>query len=229
VLRRLLAIFMEVAGPVLPVTVVIVILQLLVVKLPGDLFARFGLGVALVLIGLFVFMAGVRIGLLPIGSYIGSRLPERVGPAVMLAVVFVLGFVFTLAEPDVRVLSISVEEVTGGSVGSNLFLLIVSLGLGLALAGAVVRQLLRIRLALVFGLGYGLVLALLPFVSPQFVALGFDSGSTTTGTLSVPLILALGIGVARVIGRSSTQEGFGLIGIASLGPVLLLTIIGLFA
>ncbi|NLE11700.1 MAG: DUF1538 domain-containing protein [Actinobacteria bacterium] len=219
---------MEIAGPVLPVTLVVVFLQLTVVKAPAEVFARFGLGVAAVLVGLFLFLTGVNLGLLPVGEYIGSHLPARVRPWLMLVVVFFLGLVFTLAEPDVRVLALSVDQVTEGSIGSNIFLLVVSLGLALALAGGVYRQLVGIRMALVFGLGYGLVLMILPFVSPQYVALAFDSGSTTTGSLSVPLILALGLGVARVAGRASLEDGFGLVGLASLGPVFVLSIIGLF-
>jgi len=71
---------------------------------------------------------------------------------------------------------------------------------------------------------------LFPFVSPEFIAISLDSGATTTGPLTVPLIMAIGLGVARTIGRrSSLEDGFGLIGIASLGPVILLAIIGLFA
>lgn len=220
---------MEVAGPVLPVTLVVVVLQLTVVRAPAEVFARFGLGVVFVLVGLFLFLTGVNMGLLPLGAYVGSNLPSRLRSAWMLVVVFMLGFVFTLAEPDVRVLALSVEEVTGGSIGSNVFLVVVSVGLALALAGGVFRQLVRLRLALVFGIAYGLILAVLPFVAPAFVALAFDSGSTTTGSLSVPLILALGVGMARVTGASTVEAGFGLVGIASAGPVLLLTLAGLFA
>ncbi len=227
-LRRVRAMFMEVAGPVLPVALVVVVLQLTVIKTPSELFVRFALGVVLVLAGLFLFMLGAQLGLIPVGEYVGSHLPARVRPWTMLVVVFLMGFVFTLAEPDVRVLAGSVDEVTEGSVPGNLFLLLISLGLALALAGGALRRLVRVRSALVFGLGYGVSLMMLPFVSPQYVALAFDSGSTTTGSLSVPLILALGVGVARVTGESSIEAGFGLVGIASLGPVVLLSILGLF-
>jgi len=226
--RRVRAIFTEVAGPVLPVVLVVVILQLAVVRVPNEIFLRFGVGVVLVLVGLFLFLLGAQLGLIPVGEYVGSHLPGRVRPWTMLVVVLLMGFVFTLAEPDVRVLAGSVDDVTAGSIPGNLFLLLVSVGLALALAGGVLRQLVRVRLALIFGFGYGIALMMLPFVSPQYVALAFDSGSTTTGSLSVPLILALGVGVARVTGDSSIEAGFGLVGVASLGPVVLLSIVGLF-
>lgn len=226
---RLWKTLLEVAQPVLPVAGLIAFLQLVVVRLPWDLFARFGIGVVLVIIGFSLFLLGVRLGLLPLGEYVGSHLPGRVSVWIMVLVVLVLGFVATLAEPDVRVLAESVET-AGSPIGRFAFILVVSAGLGLALAIAVLRQLTGVKMAYIFGLGYGAVLLMLPFSSRTFVALAFDAGSTTTGSLSVPLILALGLGVARTLGgRGSLGQGFGLVGIASMGPVILLTIIGLFA
>ncbi|NLV71784.1 MAG: DUF1538 domain-containing protein [Actinobacteria bacterium] len=228
--RRLREAFFEVAGPVLPVALLVVFLQLVVVRVPSHLFARFGIGVALVIVGLFLFLVGVRLGLIPVGEYVGAHLPERVPPWLLVVVVLILGFVATVAEPDVRVLSGVVDSVTGGWLTSSILVLIIGAGLGFALAVAVLRQIIGTRIGLIFGVGYVVVLALFPFVSPEFIAISLDSGATTTGPLTVPLIMAIGLGVARTIGRrSSLEDGFGLIGIASLGPVILLAIIGLFA
>lgn len=228
--RRLREAFFEVAGPVLPVALLVVFLQLVVVRVPSHLFARFGIGVALVIVGLFLFLVGVRLGLIPVGEYVGAHLPERVPPWLLVVVVLILGFVATVAEPDVRVLSGVVDSVTGGWLTSSILVLIIGAGLGFALAVAVLRQIIGTRIGLIFGVGYVVVLALFPFVSPEFIAISLDSGATTTGPLTVPLIMAIGLGVARTIGRrSSLDDGFGLIGIASLGPVILLAIIGLFA
>ena len=228
--KRLREAFAEVAGPVLPVALLVVLLQLLVVKVPNHLFARFGIRVVLVVVGLFLFLVGVRTGLIPVGEHVGSHLPERVRPWLLAGVVFVLGFVATIAEPDVRVLSDVIDSVSSGRLSRSVLILIIAGGLGLALAGAVVRQIIGARMAVVFGIGYALVLGLFPFVSQEFIAISLDSGATTTGPLTVPLIMALGLGVARtIVGRTALEDGFGLIGIASLGPVLLLTIIGLLA
>jgi len=227
--RRLREAFMEVAGPVLPVAVVVVFLQLVVVKAPGHLFARFGAGVALVIVGLFLFLVGVRMGLIPVGEYIGARLPGMVRTSLLVAVVFALGFVATVAEPDVRVLSDVVGDVSGGRLGTTALVLVIGIGLGIALAGAVIRQILETRLALVFSVGYAMALTLFLFISQEFIAISLDSGATTTGPLTVPLILSIGLGVARNIAkRNSLEDGFGLVGIASLGPVLLLAIVALF-
>ncbi len=229
-MKKLRESFFEVAGPVLPVAILIVVLQLLAVKAPGHLFTRFGIGVALVIAGLFLFLLGVRMGLLPVGEYVGSHLPERVKPWLLAVVVFLMGTVATIAEPDVRVLAAVIADVTGGSMGGTTLILVIGAGLGFALALAVIRQIAGIRLALIFGVGYSLVLALFPFISPTLVAVSLDSGATTTGPLTVPLIMAIGLGVARtLVGRIGIEDGFGLVGIASLGPVVLLVLVGLFA
>ena len=228
--KRLREAFFEVAGPVLPVALVVVILQLLVVRVPTHLFMRFGIGVVLVIVGLFLFLVGVRMGLIPVGEYVGSHLPERVPAWMLVVVVLILGFVATVAEPDVRVLSDVIDSVSSGWLTSSVLVLVIGAGLGLALAGAVLRQILGTRMALIFGVGYAIVLALFPFVDPEFIAIALDSGATTTGPLTVPLIMAIGLGVARTVAkRNSLEDGFGLVGIASLGPVFVLTIIGLFA
>lgn len=228
-MKKLRESFFEVAGPVLPVAILIVILQLLAVRAPGHIFARFGIGVALVVVGLFFFLLGVRMGLLPVGEYIGSHLPERVKPWLLAVVVFLMGTVATIADPDVRVLAALITDVTEGSMGGTTLILVIGAGLGLALALAVIRQILGIRPALIFGVGYLLILALFPFVSPTTIAVSLDSGSTTTGPLVVPLIMAIGLGVARTLmGRGRIEDGFGLVGIASMGPAVLLILVSLF-
>lgn len=228
--RRIREAFLEVVGPVLPVTALVVFLQLAVVRVSAALFLRFGIGVVLIIVGLFLFLLGVRIGLIPLGEHIGSHLPERVGPWLLAGLTLVLGFAATIAEPDVRVLSGVVGDVTEGRLQDTVLIVIIAAGLGLALTGAVVRQIVQARVAVVLGGAYAVALAVMPFVPQQYIAIALDSGATTTGPLTVPIIMALGLGVARtLVGRNTLEEGFGLIGIASVGPVLVLLIIGLFA
>ncbi len=228
--RKIRDAFLEVAGPVIPVALLVAFLQLVVVRVPGELFARFGIGVVLVIVGLFLFLVGVRLGLIPVGEYVGAHLPERVPAWLLVGVVLIIGFVATIAEPDVRVLSDVIDSVSSGRLTSSVLVLIIGAGLGFTLALAVLRQVTGVPIALVLGVGWAIVLALFLFVAPEFVAISLDSGWSTTGPLTVPLIMAIGLGVAHTVGKaSSLGDGFGLIGIASLGPVLVLAIIGLFA
>ncbi len=228
--RKIRDAFLEVAGPVIPVALLVAFLQLVVVRVPWELFARFGIGVVLVIVGLFLFLVGVRLGLIPVGEYVGAHLPERVPAWLLVGVVLIIGFVATIAEPDVRVLSDVIDSVSSGRLTSSVLVLIIGAGLGFALALAVLRQVTGVPIALVLGVGWAIVLALFLFVAPEFVAISLDSGWSTTGPLTVPLIMAIGLGVAHTVGKaSSLGDGFGLIGIASLGPVLVLAIIGLFA
>lgn len=228
--RKIREAFLEVAGPVIPVALLVAFLQLVVVRVPWELFARFGIGVVLVIVGLFLFLVGVRLGLIPVGEYVGAHLPERVPAWLLVGVVLIIGFVATIAEPDVRVLSEVIDSVSSGRLTSSVLVLIIGVGLGFTLALAVLRQVTGVPIALVLGVGWAIVLALFLFVAPEFVAISLDSGWSTTGPLTVPLIMAIGLGVAHTVGKaSSLGDGFGLIGIASLGPVLVLAIIGLFA
>ncbi len=228
--RKIRDAFLEVAGPVIPVALLVAFLQLVVVRVPWELFARFGIGVVLVIVGLFLFLVGVRLGLIPVGEYVGAHLPERVPAWLLVGVVLIIGFVATIAEPDVRVLSDVIDSVSSGRLTSSVLVLIIGVGLGFTLALAVLRQVTGVPIALVLGVGWAIVLALFLFVAPEFVAISLDSGWSTTGPLTVPLIMAIGLGVAHTVGKaSSLGDGFGLIGIASLGPVLVLAIIGLFA
>ncbi len=228
--RKIREAFLEVAGPVIPVALLVAFLQLVVVRVPWELFARFGIGVVLVIVGLFLFLVGVRLGLIPVGGYVGAHLPERVPAWLLVGVVLIIGFVATIAEPDVRVLSEVIDSVSSGRLTSSVLVLIIGVGLGFTLALAVLRQVTGVPIALVLGVGWAIVLALFLFVAPEFVAISLDSGWSTTGPLTVPLIMAIGLGVAHTVGKaSSLGDGFGLIGIASLGPVLVLAIIGLFA
>lgn len=218
----------EVLAAIAPITGVVVLLQVSFIHMPMVTFARFLIGGVLVMIGLFLFHQGVRIGLLPMGEMIGNELPKRAGLPLILLTAFLLGFVVTVAEPDVRVLAHQVDVVSEGQIGKTHLILTVAFGIGLFVALAVLRIILGIPIAYVLGGGYLLVLILSLFTPPDFVPIAFDAGGVTTGPVTVPFILALGIGTASVLGgRSSLADGFGLVGLASIGPVIGVMLLGI--
>ncbi len=217
----------EVLFGVLPVTIVVIILQFFLIKLPVEDFLQFLVGVIMVSIGLILFLLGVHLGLLPIGEMIGSALPNIGKAGLVVLFAFIMGFVVTVAEPDVRVLATQVDFVSGGEISKNLLIVVVALGVALFVGLAMIRVILDIPITYILAVGYGLIFLLSAFTPAHFVPISFDAGGVTTGPMAVPFILALGIGVSRVLGGKSTStDGFGLVALASIGPVLAVLILG---
>lgn len=217
----------EVLQAVIPIILVIVILEVGVLRVsPSDLL-QFLLGSGMVIFGIALFLAGVKAGLLPIGEAIGSELPARGSLALVVLGAFLFGFLATVAEPDVRVLAGMVDTVSAGGVPQEPRVIVIGVGVGFFVAAAVLRIVLGVPIAYLFAAGYGTVLLLAPLTPPDFMAIAFDAGGVTTGPLTVPVILALGVGVSAVLaGRSALADGFGLIGLASLGPILGVMVMG---
>lgn len=218
----------EVVQAVIPLTIVVILLQVFLISMPWVLFSRFMIGTLMVMIGLFLFLQGVKIGLLPMGEAIGAELPKRGSMFFLLFFAFILGFMVTLAEPDVWVLVGYVDIASEGLVNRYILVVFVALGVGIFVTMAILRIVLNIPIAYLLAGGYILILVLSFFTPADFVPISFDAGGVTTGPVTVPFILALGIGVSAVLGgRSSLHDGFGLIGLASIGPVLGVMILGI--
>ena len=222
--------FKEVAAAILPVAIVVIILQIALIRLPLEALLQFLIGIVFVSMGFFLFLLGVKAGLLPIGEQIGKRLPKTKKAGLIIGTGFLLGIAVTVAEPDVRVLANQIDQVSEGAISSGVLIISVSLGLALFVALAMIRTIFGIPLHYILIGGYAAVFVLSFFVPEAFVPISFDAGGVTTGPMAVPFILALGVGVATVLrtGSSSSSEGFGLIGLASIGPVLAVMLLGVF-
>ena len=219
---------LEVVRAVVPITIVVILLQVFLISMPWILFSRFMIGVLMVMSGMFLFLQGVKIGLLPMGEAIGAELPKRGSMFFLLFFAFILGFMVTLAEPDVWVLVGYVDSVSEGLVNRYILVASVALGVGIFVTLAMLRIVLNVPIAYLLAGGYILILVLSFFTPADFVPISFDAGGVTTGPVTVPFILALGLGVTAVLGgRSSMHDGFGLIGLASIGPVLGVMILGI--
>ncbi len=220
-------ILLEVLMSIGPIVLVIALIQLFLIRTPVSLFWQFIAGSALVTTGLFLFLVGVRISLLPIGEMIGSELVSRGSLLFLLLATFIFGFVITVAEPDVRVLAHQVDIASRGAIESGLLITAVALGVGFFVSLAILRIILGIPIAYLLATGYVLIVIISFFTPPDFVAISFDAGGVTTGPMAVPFILALGVGATSVMGgKSSMAETFGLIGLASIGPVIGVMILG---
>jgi len=181
----------------------------------------------MVAVGFVFFLTGVHVGLLPMGEAIGSEIPKSRSLVLIIGIAFIFGFFATVAEPDVQVLSGMIDIASGGAIGKSLLLGVIGTGVGFFVAMAMIRILTGVPIAYLLAAGYGIVLVLSTITPPQYLAISFDAGGVTTGPLTVPFILALGIGVSSVLGgRSQLADGFGLIGLASIGPIIGVMLMG---
>lgn len=217
----------EVLSAIVPITTVVIVLQLTLVKLPPVVLGQFLVGAIFVLLGMFFFLYGVNIGLLPMGHLLGAELPAKGSIVFFVIASFVLGIAVTIADPDVMVLANQVADVSNGEIGRLLLILTVAVGMGFFIAVAMLRIVLGVPIQYLLAVGYGLLLILALFAPAGFIPISFDSGAVATGPLIVPFVLSLGLGTASVLqGRSALKDGFGLMGLASLGPILAVMLLG---
>lgn len=218
---------LEIIQTVGPIILSVTILQFTIIRMPIILFLRFLLGSVMVIIGFIFFMRGIKIGLIPLGELIGAEVPKKGSVLLVMAIAFIMGTAVTIAEPDVRVLSYQVDTVSDGQVNRNILVLMIALGVGIFVCMAMLRIIKRIPIAYLLFAGYILIFILSFFTPKNFIPVSFDAGGVTTGPVTVPFIIALGLGTASVLGgRSTISDGFGLIGLASIGPIISVMILG---
>ena len=218
----------EVVQAMVPVTTVVIILQFAVVRMPLPLFLQFLVGSLMSAVGMLLFFVGVKAGLLPLGQAIGNELPKRNSLLFIFAIAFLIGFAATIAEPNVVVLSGEVESLSNGGIPGHYLTLIIAIGLGFFVALAMVRIVLGFPMAYVLAIGYSIALVLAFFAPAHLVPIAFDGGGFSTGLMTIPFAMALGIGLSSVLAkRAVLQDGFGVIGLACLGPVIGVLLMGI--
>lgn len=218
----------ETSFAVLPVSAIVYLLALTVAPLNAGLLIRFGAGSLILILGLSLFLTGAEVGIMPAGSLLGASLTRTKSLPFILASGFLIGFIITVAEPDLIVLGKQVEAVTR-SVDSRSLVLSVALGIGFFVSLALARTLFQIPLSLVLVAGYAVIFLFASLSRHPFAAIAFDSGGATTGPMTVPFIIALGVGMSSVRGdRTADEDRFGYIGIASMGPILAVCLLGFF-
>jgi hypothetical protein len=175
-----------------------------------------------------LLFTGVDLGILPMGRFIGSELPRRGSLTLILAVAFAIGFAITIAEPDVLVLSGQIDTISGSAVSGVGVLYVIAFGLAAFAAAGVARIILGWPIKYYLSAAYAIALLLCAVTPADLVSVAFDGGSVTTGVLSAPVIIALSVGLSSVLaGRSAVSDGFGILGFASIGPVIAILGLGL--
>ena len=222
--RKLLEKIKESLSSVLPVTGIVILIHLLLSPMPGGTFALFLIGAVLLVLGMGLFTLGADLSMMPMGERVGAHLTKSKKLSILIPVCFLIGALITIAEPDLTVLAGQVP-----TVPDAVLILTVAVGVGLFLVLALLRIIFRKSLQLLLFAFYGLVFVLAAFTPEEFLAAAFDSGGVTTGPITVPFIMALGIGVAAVRGGNSAQDdSFGLVTMCSIGPVLSMLLLGMF-
>ncbi|HKM38718.1 MAG TPA: DUF1538 domain-containing protein [bacterium] len=220
----------EAISSVLPITIIVLILNFTVAPIGRDLLYRFLVGAFLITAGLGIFLFGTDLAIQPIGMHMGSSITKRKSLMLLLAAGLVLGFLINMAEPDLLVLAGQVATVTAGAITLWDLVLVVSLGVGIMIAIGLGRIVFRIPLCRLVTVAYMIVFLLFAFSPAPFLGIAFDSGGATTGSMTVPFILSLGLGVASVQGgKESEEDSFGLLGIASIGPMLAVLSMGILS
>lgn len=220
--------FKEVSLSVLPITLIVIILNFTVVPIKTEMLIRFIIGAIFVIIGLGIFLFGAEIGIGPIGNLMGETIAKTNKSYLVGLLGFVLGFLITVAEPDLQILARQVNNATGGIVSGSLILIIVSIGVGVMVAIGLLRILYEKPLNKLFTIVYSILLLLGICVSEEFLAISVDASGATTGAMTTPFILALGLGVSQLKGgKTSEEDSFGLVGIASTGPILAVMIMNI--
>lgn len=208
---------------VLPITAIVLLLSITIAPLSPGILTLFLFGAVLLIIGMGFFTLGVDMSMIPMGEGVGVQLSKARKIGIPLAVCFVLGILITLAEPDLQVLAQQVPAIP------NLTLILtVAFGVGAFLVIAQLRILLKIPLSYILVFFYGAIFILTCFTPADFIPVSFDSGGVTTGPITVPFIMALGIGMASVRSdKNSSSDSFGLTAICSIGPVLSVLLLGI--
>ena len=212
----------EAAASVLPVTAIVAVLCLALVRVDVGLMLSFLLGSGLLILGMGLFTLGAELSMSRIGNLIGAKMTKSRKLWFILAVSFLLGVAITMAEPDLQVLATNVP-----AIDKTVLIVTVSAGVGLFLMLCMVRILFSVSLRLLLIVFYAL-LFLGAFLSDAgFLSVAFDSGGVTTGPMTVPFIMALGVGVASIRSDENAKaDSFGLVALCSIGPVMAVMLLG---
>jgi hypothetical protein len=221
--RNLKAKVKEALLSVLPITIIVLFLSITIIPMPVGTTLLFLSGAVLLIIGMGFFSLGADMAMIPMGDGLGIELGKSQKIFLMTIVSFILGFLITVAEPDLQVLAHQVP-----SIPDNVLIFTIAFGVGIFLAIAVLRTFYKISFSYMLIFFYSLVFILSIFVPKDFIAMAFDSGGVTTGPITVPFIMTFGVGMASIRSyRDSQDDSFGMVALCSIGPILAVLILGI--
>ena len=215
--------FQESIASVLPITIIVLLLCFTVAPIPNNMLVSFLMGAVLLIVGMAFFTLGADTAMTPIGTKVGSCITKSRKVWMIVFVSFLLGVIITISEPDLQVLANQVPNIPNAALIGT-----VALGVGIFLVIAMLRILFGISLNILLIGFYIVVFLMAMFVPKNFWAVAFDSGGVTTGPMTVPFIMALGVGVSAIRSdRHAGNDSFGLVALCSIGPILAVLVLGL--
>lgn len=215
---------LESLSAVLPITGIVLLISILLVPLELGSVVMFVVGAVMLIFGMGFFQLGAEMSMTPIGEGIGVQISKTRRIAMVLAIGFIMGAIITISEPDLQVLAQQVP-----SVPNHVLILTVAVGVGIFLALAIIRIKFQLDLSKMLIVFYLVLIVVSFFVPKDFLAVAFDSGGVTTGPMTVPFIMAMGVGLASVRNdKNSASDSFGLVALSSVGPILAVLILGCF-
>jgi len=225
--------FMELLGvikDIAPILIVIFFFQYVVIKKSVPHLPKIITGIVMVILGLYAFIVGLEMGLFPIGESIANDLTTQDNNVLIYLFGFMIGFSTTMAEPALLAIAIKVQEISEGMIKQNVLRVVVALGVAIGISLGAYRLVQGDPIHYYIIAGYSLVIILTYFAPKHIIPIAYDTGGVTTSTVTVPLVAALGIGLATNIeGRNPLIDGFGLIAFASLFPMLTVMGYGIYA
>ena len=212
----------EAAASVLPITGIVAAMCFVLVPMDTGLMLSFLIGSAMLILGMGLFTLGADMSMSRIGNHIGAKMTKSRKLWLILILSFILGAAITMAEPDLQVLATYVPD-----IDSTVLILTVSIGVGLFLLLCMIRILFSVSLRLLLIIFYALIFIGAYLSDPAILSVAFDSGGVTTGPMTVPFIMALGVGVASIRSDENAKaDSFGLVALCSIGPVLAVMLLG---
>ena len=214
----------ESLSSVLPITMIVLVLSMTLVPMEISTLALFLTGAVLLIVGMGFFQLGAEIAMTPLGQGVGSKLVKCKNIWLMTFICFLMGAIITISEPDLQVLANQVA-----AIPNMVLILTVAAGVGVFTVVALLRILFKVSLSLLLIGLYIFMFILSSFTPPEFVAVAFDAGGVTTGPMTVPFIMALGVGLSATRSdKDGSNDSFGLIALCSVGPVLMVLLLGIF-
>ncbi|MBQ6734380.1 MAG: DUF1538 domain-containing protein [Lachnospiraceae bacterium] len=214
----------EAVKSVLPIALIVALLAFTIAPVPTDLMLSFVIGTALLILGLGLFSYGSEASVTRMGAHIGAKMTRSRNIPLILFLSFLLGVIVTVAEPDLQVLAVNVPH-----IDTFVLILAVSAGVGMFLLLSMLRILLGVQLRWLLLVFYLLIFVLASQADPAYLSVAFDSGGVTTGPMTAPFIISLGVGVAAIRSDQRAEEdSFGLVALCSVGPILAVLTLGFF-